>query len=207
MRGGSGGPRDIGRDGKFIIKVLFYSHATHTRTDGDTWQNWAAACWTGNPASDGPVITHCELRFSDGYATSITVGANRVHYEQRLHTRENYTDVIEYHVDAPTEAKMQQEAQRLSQDPGVQFNQLGFLWNFVPVLRWWPVRRNLQHVFCSELVVFLLQIGGFLMRLDPATTSPMALFKAAQEDVTQGTAHWSWNREYGAVLNKPLIMK
>jgi len=58
----------------------------------------------------------------------------------------------------------------------------------------------MRSVFCSELTVYLMQLGGFLIRLDAATTSPMALFAAAQQDVADGVAQLSWNREYGTLL-------
>jgi hypothetical protein len=197
---GSLGALDLTPSNQRRIKVLFYSFASPNEGTAETIQTRVSACWTRDPEVDH-VITHCELRFSNGYATSITSSSNRVHYEQRLHSRENYCDVIEYHVSAETEAQMQAEAQRMAEDPSIQFNYSGFVWNFVPILRYWPVRQNMKQVFCSELVVYLLQLGGFLTRLDPACTSPMMLFKAASEDVTNGIAHLSWNREYGKFIH------
>jgi hypothetical protein len=191
--------RDLTDGGLRRVKVLFYAG----ESDVDTLQNRIAACWTRD-AAVGHAITHCELRFSDGYATSITVTANRVHYERRLHSRDNYTDVIEYHVTGETETLMQTEAQRLARDESVVFNYAGFMWNFVPLLRWWPVRRGMKQVFCSELVVYLLQIGGFLSRLDAATTSPMTLFLECSQDANNGIAHLSWNREYGKALKRSI---
>lgn len=191
---------DLTEAGLRRVKILFYSFASPSEGTADTVQTRVSACWTRDPEVDH-VITHCELRFSDGTATSITSSSNRVHYERRLHTKENYCDVIEYHVSAETEGRMQAEAKRMADDPNVQFNYYGFMWNFIPVLRWWPVRRQMRHVFCSEYVVHLLQMGGFLMRLDAALTSPMMLFKAAQQDIADGKAHLSWNREYGKFMH------
>jgi len=124
---------DLTPGGLRRIKLLFYEHSTPGQGEGDTLQNRVTMCWTRDTAAPAgaAVITHCELRFSNGYATSITATSDRVHYERRLHTRENYTNVIEYHVTAETEGRMQAEARRMAADDTIRFNYAGFMWNFV----------------------------------------------------------------------------
>lgn len=219
-------PRDTFRqdDGRVvhIVKLLFYQYAdvadmmheqgVRPTRRGEMW-NWLAACWTGGgchvstqrvqmmqdaEAQDDvdPIFTHVELRFSNGYGTSITADEGRVHYEQRLHTRDNYSYIVELHVTPDEERKAEDLARNMHKDPSVGFNQRGFMLNFLPVVG--TLAKATQHnnnVFCTQYIVLLLHEMNRLLDVDPRDTSPQQLYHIMRQEVRDGRAHISWNRE------------
>lgn len=215
-----------------VVKLLFYQYADMMTQDGlapreqqgATW-NWLAACWTGGGLHvqtervsqrdmaqailDGrdvpePIYVHVEMRFSDGYGTSITSNDDCVHYEKRLHTRPNYSFVCEYLMTPQDEERMQRHARR-AHEQQVGFNRTGFVLNFLPVIGPYVARSRSRQVFCSEYIVELLHTANRLLDVNPHTTSPQQLYHIMRQEMQCGNALLSWNRELGSVAEQGLL--
>lgn len=221
--------RNVNGKTMHVVKLLFYQYGDMTmeegeRQQGETW-NWLAACWTGGGCgvttervseehmtrwADGtsvpePIFTHVELRFSDGYGTSITSTGNQIHYERRLHTRQNYSFVCEYLMSEEDEGRAQAMAKHMFKS-GITFNRAGFILNFLPLVGYlWAGERSDGSVFCSEYIVSLLHETRRLLDINPHTTSPQALYHRMLDEIRDGRAIRSWNREAGTAIRQGLI--
>lgn len=206
-----------------MLHKLTFVQGTHAQGSG--W-NWLAACWTGGGCGvtterlteeqlmdaairredvPEPIFTHVELRFSDGIGTSITSKSGSIHYERRLHTKQNYSFVAEYLLTEDEEKHMQQMASDMHSDH-VGFNRSGFMVNFLPVVgRMWAGDAGDGSVFCSEYIIKLLHEANRLLDANPHTTSPQQLYHLMLDEIRDGRAYRSWNREAGAAIRQGLI--
>jgi len=173
------------RDGKRIIEIAF---ATPAETN-DTFVEKTASCITGSP--EGQVFCHVEIRFSDGYVSSITADPGKVHYQQgRMLGNPAYKRFFSLYVSPQDEKSMQSYAHHAAKRE-IPFNKMGMYWNFLPCLNYvWTVRKNGEAFFCSEYITTLLQLTGRLSELDAAKTSPTALYIAIKG---MKDAHWTVN--------------
>lgn len=212
-----------------VVKLLFYQYSDMSLEHGEHGQgngwNWLAACWTGggcnvthermtekdmwdasvrgDPVPE-PIFTHVELRFSDGYGTSITSRSDCVHYERRLHSAQNYSFVVEYLVEPQCEEAMQRVAKSMH-DRRVGFNRMGFITNFLPVVgSVLAGRARDDSVFCSEYIVQLMHHANQMLDIDPHQTSPQQLYHYTLDDIRDGRATRSWNRERGHAIRQEM---
>jgi hypothetical protein len=125
----------------------------------------------------GHRYAHVELRFSDYTSTSITRSPGVVHVLQgKKMSSPNYRCFFQISVSPAVEEEMMDFANSCTE----QFSLVAMYWNFVPVLRRWPIRN--RGTFCSAYVCKLLQIAGYCHGLDPYLTSPDALFEELAAD-------------------------
>lgn len=210
-----------------VVKLLFYQYGDMTQEEGanNTW-NWLAACWTGGGWGVSekrmteeelmeamirgedvpePIFTHVELRFSDGKGTSITSKSGKIHYENRLHTRQNYSFVAEYLLTEGEERRVQSLAEDMF-DQGVGFNRRGFLLNFLPIIgKLWAGEASDGSVFCTEYIVKLLHEANRLLDVDPHRTSPQQLYHIMLDEIRDGRAEHSWNKEAGIAMRDVIV--
>lgn len=173
--------------GKRVIQLAFVKPNPETSGLMSRIASWL----TAQPGSRH-TFSHVELRFSDGFVTSITEDPGVVHYEDgRLFSNSRYRSWLELHVTPQEERLMQGYAQAMYEKQ-VPFNKMGMYWNFIPCCACFPVRRTEDAFFCSEYITMVLQQGGYFLELDPATTSPTMLHKALQ---SSGEAKMSFNSE------------
>jgi hypothetical protein len=120
------------------------------------------------------------MRFSDGIVTSITQKPGKIHYlSGKMMSHHNYSRFYELHVPWTEEQQMQNYAETAARNE-VPFNKCGMYWNFIPFC--FSVDKKGKAFFCSEYIVTLLQLIGYLSYMDPCTTSPNKLFEAMESD-------------------------
>jgi len=164
--------RYLTEQGKRVIKIGF-------RTPGDYNAgcfNTVASWMTDN--GSGQIFSHVEVRFSDGYVTSITETNNKIHYDNtRVLSADEYRSFFEIHVTAEQENIMQAYAEKAWKEE-VPFNKCAMMWNFLPCLSFCAIRKKGTAFFCSEYITVLLQLIGYVPELDPSLTSPNDLHAA-----------------------------
>lgn len=187
--------RETSQDGKRrVVKVLFYkSENDKFRQEKDKAAKTSCCFCLPTPSYigsgvkkwylkrywEGRLISygHVELMFSDGTVTSMT-GKGGLHYDkQKMLSNTGYSATLDIMVTPEEEAAMQYFAERLHKSGQVQFNQLGQIWNFWPVLSWFPVRtKNEDYFFCSEFITAILQRGDVMLGITPGSIDPNSLY-------------------------------
>ena len=187
-------PRRTTSGGSLRIMTVAFFTPQDVNRERTTWFQRLTmdlvGCWTAAPDGDGLRVTHAEIMFSDWHVFGITE-ADGVHYVDRRLSNPGYRHFFDLYLKPEREDKIQACARRIyEQQPS--FNTAGQWWNFAPVLRWAPLRREGRQYFCSELLTTVLQEGNLLLWLDPVTTTPMQLY---QEIPQLPEAGISYNRK------------
>ena len=128
-----------------------------------------------------PAYDHVEVKFSDGYTTSISENHGRVHYVQRSNV--HYDRWFELIVDVGIEEEMQLYA-HCCWNEKIQFNRIGDMWNSIPLLNVYPILNDGKTFFCTEYVCTILKIGCYCPELLPASTNPTTLWNSLSNDAT-----------------------
>lgn len=137
--------------------------------------NSLASCWTSRPESTN-TYSHVELRFSDGYSTSITSDGGCVHYvANRTLSKSGYRCFYEIDVDPQIEDIVRGYAMQCAERK-VPFNSVAIYWNFLPIFSKFPIRANNGAFFCSEYITVLMHKINQCPELVPETTSPTDLY-------------------------------
>lgn len=166
--------REITSDGRHIVTIGFFQPCEEQDQQlgcFGNWVNYLAACWTQR---DGFNFSHVEMRFSDGFVTSVTQD-KPVHYEQKMLSNPNYKAFFQVCLAPQQENKMVKMAKKFAEEK-VEFNAGGMWWNFLPLLKYAPLQREGKSVFCSEYMVMLLQEAGLVEDMCPESTSPTDLY-------------------------------
>lgn len=159
------------------IMLCFY-----TPTPQDVWVNRAVAV-VGRHR-----FCHCELRFDDGFATSIFAG-EQVFYRKRTYSNPNYT-LLSMLVSARQERALKAIAEEHAQG-NVTFDACGMYAAVSPCMAGvYAVlcgcvccdrgSARLKPTFCSSYVTHLLQRVGIqeVALLNPRSTTPSMLYDA-----------------------------
>lgn len=162
--------------GKYIVVIGFRS----VDKEDNSWTNYFAS-WITSSNTTRHIYTHVELRFSDGYVTSITNDPGVVHLlEGKLMSNRKYSRFFEIHLSFAQEQKMRAYAERAKEE-NIGFNACGMYWNFIPCACF-TISGGGRKVFCSQYITELFQEIGLLTDLIPEKTSPTALFEAMSND-------------------------
>lgn len=197
-------PRRRTRDGRREMRLAFYK-TTPDRMDADECsccmkttfcccfcmgntcygREWWRDLVTWWVSVDGESYAHVEIMFSDDHVYSITqVGG--VHYTRdRMLSNHGYDMFLKIALTDEQEDKIQAFAEKTYKEQP-EFNQMGYYWNFLPGLRNFPLRRNGERFFCSEMITTALQEGGLVDNLDATTTSPTDLYFEVKDIAIRG---------------------
>jgi hypothetical protein len=177
--------RHVTSKGMHVIQLGFFNVLDET-----SCLSGVVSWWTGGKYG------HVELRFSDGYVTSITENPGKVHYEKRVLSNENYRCFFNVAVSPKHEAAMQRAAQLCAQNE-IPFSKFAMIWNFLPIVSsCFPMRATGSNFFfCSQYITRLLQTAELFPDLDPDVTSPNDLYRVLLDATQRGAASVGMNRE------------
>ena len=148
------------------------------KKESRSWDERLSEWWTSIPGEN--TYCHVEVRFSNGYATSICRDPGIVHYERRVFSDPSYSCVYSFILSEREEQKLIRFARDAKRDE-VAFDGVGMFWNFIPCMGRLPVPSLTQKsFFCSQYIVTLLNTVGIFRDIDPDTATPTMLAYTAK---------------------------
>lgn len=176
------------------ITIGFYKPSDDTQGQATSgfWGsaiNWVIGRWT---SQEGRQYSHVELRFQDLYSTSICHDSGKVHMlDGKTMGSPKYTAFLSLNIERDKEQAMRNLAEEYHARQ-VGFNMKGMMCNFMPIFSSCMYNNGTDNqgvqkqVFCSQYIVLLFQAAGYLMDVDPGSTSPTDLYYALINEGARG---------------------